>query len=516
MLRKSGRHGTKCGLLALPVCLAAALASHSWARQSATDKIKAQRAKPAMASSKSRATNNARFPGAASSNYLRAVIWPQAPLARDALSVKISEPILQSPRRDPLKSLNQKSPIQGVLAYIPRIKLDDDPVARHSIVMYGVGIPGSYRGKPTPVVSYRADAPYNENIGVPSFSPDGQWLLMKVGEYYGAFNGYKPYLWNLKSRQMRVLVNPEQSSLTFDRLQWSRDSQWLAYVTGGDQSGNEIHNTTLALWMYNVKTGKHHKVFTNPFVKSFAWSRDRLLFSVTPSRSRPRPTDSKSVSRHPSIYEAGVADPGNGNLLIQDAYNPVPSPDGQKIVFFGWPATLASDSNSASDGTPAPAPLQNFGLYVFDRATKERFYLGPHQAGEMAWAKDNKKLVLIEPIYGRERLGHCTLMVYLIETDTRRARLITVLEAQDFTFVDRIPTRLHFQLMGLVNNDKWILIKKSEFIGLEQSYYTEMQTMEALNVDTGRVETIAQVENKWGAAFGLSWIDRAALPAGSW
>jgi len=169
----------------------------------------------------------------------------------------------------------------------------------------------------------------------PQFSPDGQYVLFKLGNLHERYGTFDLLLWHLKTGQVRRVAE-----LSYPFSLWSPDGSYIAYIRGGDLEGHP-GTSGLQLCTYNLKTFQEHLIVKNDAVRGgVGWTpQNTLLYSafVNPKSkdSKSNDDEAKAVSlTRPNIYEI-KAEGGDAKLVVLDGYRPSCSPDGKRIVFFG-------------------------------------------------------------------------------------------------------------------------------------------------------------------------------------
>jgi hypothetical protein len=356
-------------------------------------------------------------------------IWPQFPDVLDSgigMSLTSGPYPIGAPLRPPLKLVTQQGHLKGVLAYAVRAWRNNDFVSEFNFLPVGGG--GERFGKG---VYFRG--PDDSGIGNPQFSPDGEALLYSMGSVYDRQIVF--FAWDFKTAIVQR-VNRTAASLPYAPR--SPDGRYIAYCSNfsdaPDPDGiawkqpSPLHifdrlanQETFRMYVHRTRRKEIVTTYTgkswiavkdaypaNPLgaiaqpIEPFTWSpRGRFLFTkqwmdtdVNPELPKGRdPLHNGSGDFvHPAIYEMNATG-GPAQLIITDAYYPMPSPDGRRIAYFGWyprrslthkpsPTTVIKSkkrSNSAAGSGTMRAKKLNDSLrpaiFVFDRLNKSRQFV---------------------------------------------------------------------------------------------------------------------------------------------
>jgi hypothetical protein len=312
-------------------------------------------------------------------------------------------------------------------------------------------------------VSHQVDTPFQTFLFEPQFSPNGEHVLFKVGDPDSSFGTYVPYIWNLKTQQLRKVEAPNQS-IGYRLILWSYNSRYIAYLRGatnipfGGSVPAELH-------VYDVQTGTDRSIVKNEgIINSVAWaSNDNLLFTVLSKlkkdqqaqNSRKSERDDVDSGEHIApiqldIYEAPAA-LGHPKLLIRHGYRPNVSPDGKWIAFFGSPDVDQSQKWSLDYFH------SSWGTYLLlsDRIGKERKIIRREQGGRysiLRWMPDSQHLLVIKPSYKGE--GTVEARITEFDVHTLKERHIAVIGYKDKFKMDTEEERALFRPLQVSKDGK--------------------------------------------------------------
>lgn len=317
----------------------------------------------------------------------------------------------------------------------------------------------------------------------PQFSPDGKQVMFKVGDNSNSYSNYQLCFWDRKTNQIRL--GPDH--LVFLHTFWSPNSQYVAYIEGGDIEGNSSPKDPLRLSIYDLATGKSRFVAQDTFVKSLTWTPQNTLLYC---RKKP---DTKDKDHSTRSFDGDIyAIPGEGGeakQFIPDAYNPVISEDGSKLVFAAWSAEKA-DARS------------QIGLYSFNRSTQERTLLkvpfSQERSVNIQWLPDNRRVVVLQQTHFSPE---AKVAVFLVDTQTNSFKTVASLEAKDVEAISRVKTQPQVALLDLSRDGKSILVEISQFGAGDDTLYDEELFLRVVNLETGQVSTEAKLKN----TYGVDW-----------
>ena len=251
----------------------------------------------------------------------------------------------------------------------------------------------------------------------------------------------------------KITYGPE--GISYLKILWSPNSKYIAYVRGGDAEGNELSSKRpLQLFVYNVQTDKEKLIAQNPLVTQFCWTpANTLIFCQQSGREQ---IITKSL--HPSIYEV-KAEGGLPHLLVADGFDPQPSPDNQKLAFFGWASSSKKSGNKVSDSQAL------LGLYVYNRNNNVRDLLYDNlsyiQSSGMKWTLDSDKVIFLQQI---EQSPNAKARLNVVSLSERKVKQLAVIRATDFSQFTRSRVQPQFDLNGMSNDGNYAYIKVSEYV----------------------------------------------------
>jgi dipeptidyl aminopeptidase/acylaminoacyl peptidase len=345
--------------------------------------------------------------------------------------------------------------------------------------------------RPSAVSAFRVNGTNNEAFD-PQFSPDGKLVMFKVGVVGESHSYYQLCFWNRATNQVQMGPN----NLNYLNVYWSPDSNYVAYISGGDIEGNEAPRDPLRLYIYDVKARQSHFVAQNPMAKIMAWTQQNTLMYNVKQQEQPEAKNTPKRSYLADVYVASTN--GKSNLFLKNAFDPRPSPDGKKVAFFAWPEP--DTSKKANEKSQVQSQL---GLYSYDREQKKRTLLRPTFSRlrfvGMRWMPDNRHLVTLETL---SQSPQAKVQVEIIDTVDSTTKKVVVLQANDFQAIGpRIETQPQFQPLEVCDNGKQLFIKVSEIVGIDSPLFIEEKSLQAINLDTGRVIVVAKVRS----SLGIDW-----------
>jgi len=380
----------------------------------------------------------------------------------------------------------------GELAYLLRVKLPPVPTKQLPLdLVFRATGSGVDQSKLESTNRISSDNYYPYSL---TFSPTGSYLLVETTYPTAWLDNFRLAFWNLKTKTLKQ--GPKMNYYPVTR--WSPDSQFLAYFQGGDANGNETRSTNpLQLYIYNLTSDKSRLIVQNPEAKSFAWtSRDTILYAF---KSEDIGDTALTYDRkRPSVFEA-VLSPAAPVKIIQDGFDPLPSPDGKWIVFQGWPDP-AQEEEAKKAATRSKEGYQSpFGLYLFNCVTKKRtlIHLLPLFAGyeNLLWSPDSRRLFSVRNIYHsthppffsssdqKDYPGYGKGHVSVIEIPTLAQHEVTVLSATDT--IARINPAPQFSTQGLSQDGKSLFVRVNE----DHNQY-QYAALLAINLQNGASQTV--------------------------
>ena len=337
----------------------------------------------------------------------------------------------------------------------------------------------------------------NDRAYNPQFSPDGKMVMFKTGQIGSRYPYYTLCFLNIQTN--RLQVGP--SNLNYLFTYWSPDSNFVAYIEGGDIEGNDSPEHPLQLRIYDVKANQSRLIAKNTLAKQMAWTKQNTLLYSVQQEEKLEVSSSVSINRV-DLYSASPQS-GSSKLLLKNAFNAQSAPDGKKLAFFAWPEP------EDTSGIPSKKPMKvqaQLGLYSYDRETKKRTLLRSSISrlsfAGMHWLPDNQRLLFLQKLAPSP---NAKLQLSILDTDTIAIKNLVVIQANDFKKLNsRIDTEPQFQLLAISKDGKFCVIRLSEFVGRDSPWLIEEKSLQAVYLDTGKVVEIATVRNSYGP-LGLDW-----------
>ncbi len=433
-------------------------------------------------------------------------------------------------------------PRSGTLAYaynipIPKGKAPDGngytPYLVLSHLLSTIGPNQSVQVQPsastsrTPLLRFQAlRNPGNERslavLYEPQFSPDGRYLLLKLGVPWSFDTTYELYVFDTVTRDLRQACTQEGN---YELVSWSPDGNYIAFMAGGDAAGqvqavhlsDVVYTGPIRLYVCEWRTGKVTQVASNDTLRGpFTWLAPHTLFYGMLPELEVSPTNQKSakqaVTPRPNVYEYDV-DLHASRLTLQDAYRPMAAPNGKWIAFYGSehpdaPFILRDGWEDAPQGAA---------LAVAHRNGSERVALniegGPYAF--LQWLPTNldetpKLLTVKQTRYGLNNEAE----VREWNIATRHFRVVATLRAHDYEFSPRSVIEPQFLPLSLSSDGKTLLVQVVESFGPDPMYppigkmtfgvSLIRQSLQAVDLTSGRVSVITQVEG----AHGLAWHEK--------
>lgn len=358
---------------------------------------------------------------------------------------------------------------------------------------------GSTGGLPHPqsISAFRVDG-INSKAFDPQFSPDGKTVMFKVGDVGNRYDTFQLCFWDRTTNQ--VQVGPKD--INYRLVYWSPNSRYVAYILGGDIEGHDSPEHQLQLHIYDIKTHQSRFIARDSYVKKMAWTpQNELLYNVKSSQ----PGSGLERAYEADLYTASV-NKGDSRLLIKNAFNPLPSPDGKKVVFFAWPESEEAEKNTDKAKPRVQAQL---GLYSYDLNTQKRTLLrSPFSYRKfigMLWVPDNQRLLLFQ------KLGEspsARAQVTVIDTTDSISKTLFTITANDFQAIgSRVETQPQFQPLTVSADGEMVLIEVSEIVDRDMPLLIEEKSIRAVSLSSGGVTTIVKVRT----SLGIDWFDETSV-----
>ena len=450
--------------------------------------------------------------------------WPSSPASKIPKSLKPGlttrgifreqEDLAAADERNQRLEVTTDPRFCGTLVYTSSAKTDNS----HFIVLHAIGAPQSAKEPASLFASYRAEFSGKDTIHTPLFSPDGKKLLFQQGSFLGSSDadGSLSYLygWDFGAKQWNLHDLTSDS----DGLRWANDSlhflrhrEWMR----PDEVWHPMEFTDVAIFDVrdNItrKTGNSVPSYRSPKVFSsrrVRWSEQGTIFGT---RERII-TDAKPDAVEWVPYTTKI------NLIATAAFDPVPSPDGRYIAYFGWPGAGKTDNpspispapiapvGSMLDGPfysalhpkPPVAPINSTGpfLYLLERKTGHRRVVSLHNSGLVSWSGDGQTLIIVNQGYD-----------YKIHSSTASLSTYSLVQMTDYA-VPNAPCKV--KEITLPNNMLTVERIVASRHGEQQWLYLDTPgSLQAVNLQSDATVTIARIESGGTNSLNWDWHDAA-------
>lgn len=355
----------------------------------------------------------------------------------------------------------------------------------------------------SPKIIIRAVEGFSQQLNViydPEFSPDGRYVLFKKGWPFERYGLFQLYVWDTVNNQVKELFqNSKFKMLTYPVVLWSPDSNYLAYVRGGDSEGNTEDGASLFLYIYNWRDGEERLIVKNKTVRfSFSWAAPHnLLYSSYPEN------ENVSSGSRPDIYEVSAAG-GVPRLIIKDGYRPLASPDGKWIAFFG------------SENPKSPIPLRSdweynprgLSLIIAHRDGSKRKAINRESVRYpvIHWMTDNQHLLSIgyvptnnNPVSTiADTATISNVQVRKWNAATGLVKNVAQLQIRDIEPIPRAATVPQFQILGLTKNNDSLILKTIEIVDKNDIFYISITTLQQIDLQSGAVDAFLKIKSDNG------------------
>ncbi|MBV9867823.1 MAG: hypothetical protein JO316_20920 [Abitibacteriaceae bacterium] len=365
----------------------------------------------------------------------------------------------------------------------------------------------------------------------PQFSPDGRYVLFKYGEPISEDGTYRLYVLDIITNSLSLASD---KYLTYRVVSWAPDSNYIAFVEGGDADGrdffHDLYNGPLHLYVCNWRTGEAHLAVSNDILKApFSWlAPHTLLYGILSEQGQKivverlkammEGTNQKQQSHanrqaqvnaakanvvqpepRPNLYAYSFENQ-TSKLLFKDGYLPAPAPDGQHLAFFG------------SEHPEKPYPLrygweespQGASLAVARLDGSQRIALNVEgdDYPSIFWLPDNQHFLTFEQM---KPSPNAQAEVRNWDVKTRHFKRLALLQAKDYTQAPRRGVEPQFSPRRLSSNSDTLFVCVTEFTGRNpgSAFVNETSSLEAVEVNTGKVTIIAQAKDD----DGVDWYD---------
>ena len=360
----------------------------------------------------------------------------------------------------------------------------------------------------------------------PQFSPDGRYVLFKFGESMSFNGGYRLYVLDTATNSTKLV---SEKYLSYAFVSWSPDSNYIAFVEGGDAEGGIFALSSyigpLSLFVCNWRTGKEYMVTGNDTIRGpFFWRKPHtLLYGVLSEKGQKELMEHEDASSanengqkdkggkaqlgaiktvklepRPDVYEYSI-EKRSSKLLFHDGYRPVASPDGKRIAFFGSehpekPFPLrdgwqdhpegASLSVAQADGTKRIAIDQEGDNYPF-----------------VCWLPDNQHLLTVEQT---QDTPNAQAEVNIWDINTRRFQRVALLKAKDYKALPRSIIEPQFLGLGLHGSDTlYVFVTECTGADPKSGYLMDKGSLQIIDLGTGKITTVAETTSD----SGVDWYD---------
>lgn len=363
-------------------------------------------------------------------------------------------------------------------------------------------------------------------VFTPMLSPDRRYILFKFGDIWKQHEMYWLYVLDTQTNKLSLVSNKR---LAYNFVSWSPDSNYIAFIEGGDSSGNTVEYTAeqnvyfgpLKLYVCDWRKEKSYLVASNDTLSGpFSWFAPHTLLygalstegqKVLEEQKLKRWQDQEKVDNktpvtqpqqtaiipRPDVYEYSVEEESS-KLIIKDGYHPTPSPDGKWIAFYGSEDTQKpvplrvgwqNDAQGSAlllarrDGTGRVALTQETGIYPLIR-----------------WRLDNTSLLTVQPV---KNSPDAEAEVKEWDVETQRFRAIATLKAHDYkaskiSFVSPkfLPVEVTETPASLY---VFVSERVSQYPGIALSVI--LQTLYLIDLSKGTVTSVAKIKG----ATGVDW-----------
>lgn len=480
--------------------------------------------------------------------------WPAVPSADKSLTVSGAlrgesanvmlprvefAPIpLNSPPNDPLQVFANNT-FKGMIVDLPYLKVDGYNESQQYYALYGVNFEAKYQQETKSQIAYHATYSISY-LQSPMFSPDGKKVLYKGGSLFGQGAAYRLFVWNFKKNIIDQAMEKEAEGEDIviipqwhHDVYWSPDSRYILYTIPSwtvDGIGNKRYDhDNITLNVYDLEEKKNRIVAKNialrvlvANIKTFYWQaapystfqwtpQKTVLFTKQQMRTEEEIQEKRAANvllepYRPNIYEIGL-DGGKANLLIPSATNPLPSPDGKLIAFWGWPneksAKTSEDKKEEAVEESDVPKLQLPALYIYERSTKKRRKISDFLSGRLVWTPDNKSLLILNPSNNQRQENS------LYRIDVTKGTSVKIADIIAADAKDEMRHYRTFDNLKVSRNGKYAIIDAVYGLESDSSDFVnpEMKVFLGVDLATGKITKIAQCQNRWASVLGWDWYD---------
>lgn len=475
--------------------------------------------------------------------------WPAPPEAAKGLTVKLgpqrseiprvtfSPEVLESPPDDPLQLFPQEL-CRGIIVNLPYLKVEGYNESQQYYSLYGVNYRGLYKGELKSQITLHATYSISY-LQSPVFSPNGRKVLYKGGSPFNSGASYRLFSWDFDKKIIDQAMIREKKGEGVQiiphshfNVYWSPDSRYVLYTIPHSKInpvGVRMPNhSNITLNAYDTEEKKNivladhvalGVLVTN--IRDFTWQgAPYSTFGWTPQHTvlytkQQMRTEEEILERRrnellepyrPHIYEVSLRG-SKPELLISNGTNPLPSPDGKSIAFWGWPEDTEKTNKKeekprVADTVPKP---ELPALYVYDRATKQRRKVSDFLSGRLVWTPDSSSLLILGP--SNAATGKRENTLYRIDVASARTVKVADIIAPDAK--EEMREYRYFDNLKVSRNGEYAIVDTSYGLGSDPHGFVnpEMKVFLGVNLEDGKITKIAQCENKWASVLGWDWYD---------
>lgn len=341
----------------------------------------------------------------------------------------------------------------------------------------------------------------NDVVYEPQFTPSGKTMFFKLGWPYDSTGQYRLIKWDLQKKALSTALG-DKVMLTYPHVYLSPNENQVAYILGCDKSGGAYDELGSELKIGNIKTKQQISISkgiaTYLAFENVAWtSQNTILYTKTE-----KPGTDKDIPY--SIYEATVA--GNSQLLIHNAYQPAPAPDGDWIAYNG----LIPESNN-KNLTKDENKKQAVGLCLYNRKHNEYYKISPDEATYLRWIPNSSKLIAMNVNYAQlaDKRGEGKMKINIIDATTQKVRHVIDLKQHDYVSLGFHRTSPQFKPIGLSNDGEDLIVLVTEAISNNEKYhfYIKRYTVRDISLTDGKENDITSYLDVDQMFTGWDWYD---------
>ena len=406
--------------------------------------------------------------------------------------------------------------------------------------MRGIGVTKQIAGQPSDLATYLARV--SQMLFSPHFSPDGRYIAYGQGEPGFAMAANDFYVWDLAAKKVH-LINRNLQTPYID-LPWSPDSTHLAFAINIDDPADTTR-TIVRLYAHDAVKHENHVVVDNLLMDNplglqyqsaipFAWTpQGNLLVTKQPEPAPAKDTTAEDAPKpppltHPNIY-AIPPDGGKATLLISEAFDPLPSPDSQWIVYSGWYNTEVEDKEVENKEKPdAKKLVERPGIFLFHKAQKKRILARPLPLSQgrgqiptvvrVRWTPDSQRLVLIEmartpgPVDKSLSEAHISTLNVppTLEAENADPKAVPMVSQAAIQSIAKLQAKEGYDVQEISRDGRFLFIYVAEGFELAAGQSSEVVSQQAVNLKDGTVSLVARFYNNGGGRIsGWGWYDQS-------